>query len=102
MCSVRFTFAGARQCVAVTLPRLAAGSPAVLRRPRARSRTRLGPRRPLGQAVLDLLQDLRQVVRLRAEIPRVVPLEMRLGAAVDAPVGVAEMVVDDRIARLQL
>ncbi len=31
-----------------------------------------------------------------------VPLEMRLELAADAPIGVAEMIVDDRIGRLQI
>src|SRR5688572_29794478 len=58
--------------------------------------------RGLLDAVLELLDDQRQVLGLRARILRVLPLEARLEVAPDLPIGVAEMVIDDRIAGLEL
>src|SRR5215208_7936542 len=58
--------------------------------------------RGLLDAVLELLDDQRQVLGLGRRILRVLPLEARLEVAPDLPIGVAEMVVDDRIAGLEI
>src|SRR5687768_16833664 len=49
----------------------------------------------------DLFQDQLQLFALGAEIAGMPPLELRLQRAARLPVGVAEMVVDDRIVSLQ-
>ena len=54
------------------------------------------------QALFDLLLDLRHRIGLRLQPERAFPLEAGLGAAADAPVDVAEMVVDRRILRPEL
>src|SRR4051812_35617277 len=59
-------------------------------------------RRFFGEPVLELLLDLRQFFRIGLEVARMRPLEVGLERAADAPVGVAEMVVDGRIFGLQL
>src|SRR6185312_5513119 len=56
----------------------------------------------LLQPVLQLRLDLRQFVRVGLEIARMRPLEARLEHTADAPIGVAQMIVDGRIFRLQL
>src|SRR5688500_9950994 len=52
-------------------------------------------------ALGDLLQDQLQLVALGTEIAGMPPLELRLQLAARLPIGVAEMVVDDRIVRFQ-
>src|SRR5258707_15476331 len=56
----------------------------------------------LGQAVLDLGLDLRQLFRLRLEVAGMGPLELGFQRAADAPIGVAEMVVDGGILGLEV
>src|SRR5687768_15590533 len=52
-------------------------------------------------ALGDLLQDQLQFLALGAEIAGMPPLELRLQLPARLPIGVAEMVVDDRIVRFQ-
>src|SRR3954462_16002428 len=59
-------------------------------------------RRRLVEPLLELAHDLRQVLRLGARVLRVLPLEARLKMAPYLPIGVAEMVIDDGIAGVQL
>src|SRR3977135_3992923 len=56
----------------------------------------------LGQSALQLVLDLDEIIRLRLEIPRMRPLEACLDHAADLPVGVAQMVIDSWILRLEL
>ena len=49
----------------------------------------------------DLVEDRRQVVGLGLEVAGMVPLEPRLELVARAPVGVAEVVVDGRVAGLE-
>src|SRR3954451_15133767 len=56
----------------------------------------------LGQAALELVLDLDEIVWLGLEITRMRPLEARLNHATDLPVGIAQMVVDGRILGLEL
>jgi hypothetical protein len=65
-------------------------------------RRRTRHRRDVGEAVLQLCLDLLEVVGLRLEIAGVRPPELGLERAANAPVGVAEMVVDGRIDWLEL
>src|SRR5712671_5275164 len=58
--------------------------------------------RHVGEAGLQLLLDLLEIVGFRLEVARMRPLELGLQRAADPPVGVAEMVVDGRIDRLEL
>ena len=59
-------------------------------------------RRLIAQPVLDLVENAGHVVRIGAEVARVVPLELRLQLAADTPVGVAEVIVDHRVRRLEV
>src|SRR5262247_1249692 len=59
-------------------------------------------RQILAQTGFEFLLDLQQVVRLGLEVARMRPLEARFERAADPPIGVAQMVVDGRIFRLQL
>src|SRR5215471_3274376 len=61
-----------------------------------------GRRRRIRQAVLDLGHDLWQVFRLGLQVARMRPLEFGLKRAADAPIGVAEMVVDGRVLGLEI
>src|SRR5664279_2892096 len=54
------------------------------------------------QSVLELFLDQRFFVILRPEGERVAPLEPRLQLTSDAPIGIAEMIVDRGIARNEL
>src|SRR3974390_1548740 len=56
----------------------------------------------VGKPVLDLGLDLRQVLRLRLQVAGVRPLELGFQRAADAPVSVAEMVVDSRVLGLEI
>src|SRR6202008_2823876 len=56
----------------------------------------------LGKPGLELLLDLVELVLLGVEVARMRPLEARLEDAADPPIGVAEMIVDGRIFRLEL
>src|SRR5262245_65683009 len=55
-----------------------------------------------GQALLQLLLDLLGVLGLRLQGQRLIPLETGLALPAHPPVGVAEMVVEDRILGAQL
>src|SRR5713101_5150811 len=61
-----------------------------------------GGRSIIGQPVVDLGLDLRQFLRLRFQVAGMGPLEFRLQRAADAPIGVAEMVVDRRVFGLEI
>ena len=56
----------------------------------------------LDEAFRDLLKNLCLVLRLRTQIAGVIPLELRFELAADFPVGVAEMVIDDRVRGLEV
>src|SRR3954462_7183481 len=56
----------------------------------------------LAEALLQLGDDLFQILGFGVRVLGVLPLETRLKLAPDLPIGVAEMVVDDRVAGLQL
>src|SRR5262245_31434328 len=51
---------------------------------------------------LELLFDLGEVIRLRLEVARMRPLEACLQGPADLPIGVAQVVVDCRVFRLEL
>src|SRR5580698_11527829 len=55
----------------------------------------------LRKAGVDLLQDRRQILSLGPHVARMIPLEMRVELAAHAPIGVAEVVVDDGIGGFQ-
>ena len=57
---------------------------------------RRGRIRLVVETMLDLLQDLDLVLRLGIKVARMIPLEMRFEFAARPPIGIAEMVVDDR------
>ena len=96
---MRFTLAGARQSFRGTQrgSSLAAALQAL-----GRGRRRRVLRGLVRQSGFDFLQNGRKILRLGAHVARVVPLEMRFGLAIDAPIGVAQMIVDDGICGLQL
>src|SRR5829696_5493219 len=56
----------------------------------------------LFDPVRELVLDLHEVLGLGARVLGVLPLELGPEAPADLPVGVAEVIVDDRVARLQL
>src|SRR5262249_57327183 len=85
----------ARRCA--PLPTLKSAAVALLL-----GRVRGWRRRFVGEARLELLLDLLEIVGLGLEVARVRPLELGFEPATDAPIGVAEMVVDGRIDRLEL
>src|SRR3954451_10284832 len=58
--------------------------------------------RLLGQTGFELFLDLDELIRLGLEIARVRPLETCLELAADLPIGIAEMIVDGGIFRLEL
>ena len=49
------------------------------------------------QALIELLAHFLGVLKLRAQLERLAPLEARLPLAADPPVGVAQMIVERRI-----
>ena len=53
-------------------------------------------------AVLDLAFDLADLVGVRLEVEGTAPLELGLRLAADPPIGIAQMVVQHRVLRLQL
>src|SRR5690606_16385168 len=55
-----------------------------------------------GEAALDLRLDPRDIGLLGFEVQRSLPLEASLLPSPDFPVGVAEMVVDHRVGRIEL
>src|SRR5436305_9196982 len=56
----------------------------------------------IRETIVDLFEDTVAVFFLGFQIARMIPLEMRLKLAANAPVGIAKMVVDDRIGCFQL
>ena len=58
--------------------------------------------RLLVETMLDLLQDFDLILWLGIEVARVIPLEMRLELTSCTPIGIAEMVVDHGIGRLEV
>src|SRR3990172_4610704 len=88
MCRVRLTLAQAcRRSAAPTAP----GEPAIS-----------GVGRGIFEAVQNLALDRRDQIGVRAQAQGAAPLKSCLLVAADAPVGIAEMVVDDRVLRPQL
>src|SRR5229473_4776635 len=59
-------------------------------------------RRRIRQTVFDLGLDLRQVLRLGLQVAGMGPLELGFQRAADAPIGIAEVVVDGRVFRLEI
>ncbi len=49
------------------------------------------------QTVFDLVENFRKLIRVGAQVARMVPLELRLELAAHAPIGVAQMIVDHRV-----
>src|ERR1700733_15921393 len=51
---------------------------------------------------LNLFQNRREVFRVWAHTPGVIPLKVRLYAAVDPPICVPQMIIQNRVGRLQV
>src|SRR6476619_4680035 len=103
MCSVKLIFAGARAVnIKGSRAERVTRSAAILC---FGLLLRLGLRRCrfllVRQTVLDLFQDAIEIFRLRLQIARMIPLEMRFELPTDAPIRVAKMIVDNRVRRLQ-
>jgi hypothetical protein len=51
---------------------------------------------------LNLFQNRREIFRVWAHVPGMIPLKVRLYAAVDPPICVPQMIIDTRVGRLQV